>query len=225
MNSTAGSVWWTGEINWDTPAGQVLRKFFAALPSQRHFRLTLYGSAPLQLTLDPHWLSADVDLFSNDDEDLSEWVARAGLNKEAGHFYLEPGFELSFRTSPRWRDRARVHSLGHVTLTLPHPLDILIGKLDRLDAKDLLAFRRVIELTGHPTETELSDELQNAIDLFRPSFDAESPNRYPDNTRRLWRECFQKELDLRRQLIEPALARRVAGYGTPPPGYKRLLGE
>ena len=225
MNSTAGSVWWSGEINWETPAGQALRKFFATLPSGRHFRLTLYGSAPLQLTLDPHWLSADVDVFSNDDEDLTEWVARAGLNKEAGDFYLEPGFELSFRTSPRWRDRARVYPLGHVTLTLPHPLDILIGKLDRLDAKDLLAFHRVIELTGHPTETELCDELQNAVDLFRPSFDAESPNRYPDNTRRLWRELFRKELDLRRDLIEPALARRAVGYGALPPRYKRSLSE
>lgn len=221
MNSTAASTWWSGEINWDTPAGRALRKFFAVLPTDRHFRLTLYGSAPLQLTLDPHWLSADIDLFSNDDEDLAGWVARAGLNKEAGEFYLEPGFELSFRTSPRWRDRARVYPLGHVTLTLPHPLDILIGKLDQ----DLLAFRRVIELTGHPTERELSEELQNAVDLFRPSFDAESPNRYPENTRRLWRELFGKELDLRRDLIEPALARRAAGYGAPPPGYKRSLRE
>lgn len=223
MNSTAVSAWWSGEINWDTPAGGVLRKFFAALPINRHFRLTLYGSAPLQLTLDPNWLSADVDLFSNDDEDLAEWVARAGLNKEAGECYLEPGFELSFRTSPRWRDRVRIYSLGHVTLTLPHPLDILIGKLDRLDAKDLLAFRRVIEITGHPREQELREELQNAVDLFRPSFDAESPNRYPDNTRRLWHELFGKELDLRRDLIEPALARRTAGYGMPPPNYKRSL--
>jgi hypothetical protein len=225
MNSTASSDWWRGEINWDTPAGRVLKKFFASLPTDRRFRLTLYGSAPLQLTLDPHWLSADVDLFSNDDEDLADWVARAGLSQEAGQVYLEPGFELSFRTSPRWRDRARVFPLGHVLLTLPHPLDILIGKLDRLEAKDLLAFRRVIELTGHPTETELRDELQNAVDLFRPSFDAESPNRYPENTRQLWRELFGREIDLRRGIIEPALARRAIGYGAPPPGYRRTLGE
>ena len=223
MNSTAGSDWWSGEINWATPAGGALQKFFAALPPQRPFRLTLYGSAPLQLTLDPNWLSADVDLFSNDDEDLSEWVTRAGLNKESGQFYLEPGFELSFRTSPRWRDRAKVHVLGQVTLTVPHPIDILIGKLDRLDAKDLLAFRRVVELTGHPAEPELRDELRNAVDLFRPSFDAESPNRYPDNTRRLWVELFGRELDVRQEIIEPALARRAIGYGGSPPGYKRAL--
>lgn len=225
MNSTASSDWWTGKINWDTPAGRALRRFFTTLPADRPFRLTLYGSAPLQLTLDPHWVSADVDLFSNDDEDLAEWVLRAGLNKEAGQFYLEPGFELSFRTSPRWRERARVHTLQNVTLTLPHPLDILIGKLDRLDSKDLLAFRRVIELTAHPTEAELRHELQNAVDLYRPSFDADSPNRYPENTSRLWREIFGKELDLRREIIAPALGRRATGYGEPPPGYKGSLNE
>lgn len=150
-------------------------------------------------------------------------MARSGLNKEAGEVYLEPGFELSFRTSPRWRERAKVYVLNNVTLTLPHPLDILIGKLDRLDPKDLLAFRSVIELTGHPTEAELRRELQNAVHLFRPSFDTESPNRYPENTRRLWQELFGKELDLRREIIEPDLSRRAIGYGETPPEYKRSL--
>ena len=78
-----------------------------------------------------------------------------------------------------------------MTLTLPHPMDILIGKLNRLDAKDLTAFSRIIQLTGHPTADELRHELQNAVDLFRPGFDEDSPNRYPENTRRLWREIFR----------------------------------
>lgn len=52
------------------------------------------------------------------------------------------------------RARAKTVQLGHVTVTIPHPLDILIGKLDRLDPKDLLAFRRVMDLTGHPTREE-----------------------------------------------------------------------
>lgn len=61
-------------------------------------------------------------------------------------------------------------------MTIPHPIDILIGKLGRLDAKDVLAFRRVIEVTGHPTKEEFLRELQNAVDLFRPAFEDESPN-------------------------------------------------
>ncbi len=65
--------WWTAEIDWATPAGQLLQKFLAALPKDRPFRFTLYGSAPLQLTVDRQLMSGDVDLFSDDDEadDLS----------------------------------------------------------------------------------------------------------------------------------------------------------
>lgn len=217
--------WWPGEVDWATPAGQLLQRFLAALPKDRQFRFTLYGSAPLQLTVDRQLMSGDVDLFSDDDEDLAALVSAANLDKSHGGFYLEPGFELNFRTSPRWRLRARTILLGNVTLTIPHPLDILIGKLDRLDAKDLKAFERTIELTGHPTEDELKRELQSAVDLFRPAFDEDSPNRYPENTRRLWRELFHSEIDIRQEIIEPAIGKRKLGYGEAPPDYKRTLGQ
>lgn len=225
MSSTASWGWWRGEVDWNTPAGRLLRQFFATLPEGREHRLVLYGSAPLQLTLNRGWLSADVDFFSDDDDDLSGLVQQAGLAKGQADFYLEPGFRLSFRTTVRMPERARNERLGHVTVIIPHPLDILIGKLDRLEEKDLLAFRRVIELTGHPTRAEFQHELQEAVDLFRPSFDEEAPNRYPENAVRLWRELWQAALDLRRDIIAPALARRRAGHGEPPPDYKRALAE
>ena len=91
--------WWAGEVDWTTPAGQLLQTFLATLPKDRPFHLTLYGSAPLQLTVDRHLMSGDVDLFSDDDEDLVALIATAKLDKTCGGFYLEPGFELSFRTS------------------------------------------------------------------------------------------------------------------------------
>ena len=217
--------WWTGEIDWETPAGRLLQKFLATLPTGRVFRLTLYGSAPLQLTMDRQLMSADVDLFSDDEEDLTALVAAAKLDKTHGGFFLEPGFELSFRTSPRWRSRAFVVQRGNVTLTIPHPLDILIGKLNRLEAKDLTAFERVIQLTGHPTADEFRHELQSAVDLFRPAFDEDSPNRYPENTRKLWREVFHAEIDIHREIIQPAIALRKQGYGESPPDYKSALGQ
>jgi len=63
------------------------------------------------------------------------------------------------------------------------------------------------------------------VDLFRPAFDENSPNRYPENTRRLWREIFHTEIDVRGDIIEPAIARRKQGYGEPPPDYKKVLGQ
>ena len=170
-------------------------------------------------------MSGDVDLFSDDDEDLAALIVAAKLDKTHGGFYLEPGFELSFRTSPRWRQRAKTVQRDNVALTIPHPVDILIGKLDRLDAKDLKAFERTIQLTGHPTAAELKRELQNAVDLFRPAFDDDSPNRYPENTRKLWRELFHAEINIRQEIIKPAIVRRKQGYGETPPDYKQTLGQ
>jgi hypothetical protein len=221
---TSTKNWWAGEIDWATPAGRLLQKFLAALPKDRPFHFTLYGSAPLQLTVDHQLMSGDVDLFSDDDVDLPALVAAAGLDKEQGGFYLEPGYELSFRTSPRWRQRAKTVQHGNVTLTIPHPLDILIGKLNRLDTKDLKAFSRTFELTGHPTADELKRELQNAVDLFRPAFADDSPNRFPENTRKLWLALFHTDIDVRQEIIEPAILRRKQGYGEPPHDYKQALG-
>ena len=195
------------------------------LPSERRFRFVLYGSAPLQLTLDSTLLSADIDLFSENEEDIGNLIRLHKLDKDHSGFYLEPGYELSFRTSPRWRARAKSFQIDNVTLTIPHPIDILIGKINRLAAKDLQAFRSVIAATGHPTADELKHELQNAVDLFRPSFDGEAPNCYVENTERLWREIFQSEIDVRKEIIQPAIARRKEGYGEEPPDYKTVLRE
>jgi hypothetical protein len=217
--------WWRGEIDWTIPSGQLLQKFLSTLPKGRAFHITLFGSAPLQLTVDRNLLSGDVDLFSNDDEDLEEFVRSSGFGKELPGLHIESSFELSFRTSPRWRLRAKVIQLENVTLTIPHPIDILIGKLDRLAPKDLEAFQRVIERTGHPTADELKRELQNAVDLFSPGFDESAPNRYLENTQQLWLLLFKSAIDARQEIIEPALARRKQGYGETPPDYKCALGE
>ena len=87
MNSTGD--WWKAEVDWSTPAGRLLQKFIAGLPASRHFEITLYGSAPLQFTVDPTLLSADVDVFSNDDADLNPVIASLRLDKTHGGLQWE----------------------------------------------------------------------------------------------------------------------------------------
>jgi|SRR5436190_8625628 len=217
--------WWSGAVEWTTPAGELVKAFLASLPRDRNYRFTIYGSAALQLTVARDLLSGDVDIFSNDDEDLRALIAGGPFDKERGGLYLDTGFELSFRTSPRWRQRAKVVEVGNATITIPHPVDILIGKLDRLEDKDLRAFERVRAVTGHPTPEEFIKELQGAVDLYRPSFEEESPNRFLENTERLWRTFFGGKIDVRNQIIAPALARRRQGYGQSTEDYKSRLGQ
>ena len=43
---------------------------------------------------------------------------------------------------------------------------MLVSKLQRLEEKDLQAFKLVIARTAHPTEDEFAHHLQEAVDLY-----------------------------------------------------------
>lgn len=206
---------WQPVIDWQTPAGRALRLLIAALPPGREFDLTLFGSSPLQIGIEPTFASADIDLFTADEQmdDVKAAVRCAGLEKnDRGGIYVQVCVEWNFRTSPRWHRRAHRERIGTVCLTLPTPVDILIAKLHRLEEKDLRAFRLVIERTGHPTEDELREELQAAVDLFRPNFDEEMIGDITANTRVLWQELWGKDINVRQEIIAPAVALRNKGY-------------
>ncbi len=127
---------WSPELNWQTPAGRTLQLLFAELPSTKVWHLTLFGSSPLQMAIEPSFTSADVDLFPDDAHDeIQAAIARAGLEKDEHKVYVQCCWEGNFRTSPRWARRAFTTQIGHINLTLPHPIDILIAKLHRLEEK------------------------------------------------------------------------------------------
>ncbi len=194
----------------------------AQLPANQSFSITVFGSAPLQIMLDPTLLSADVDLFS-EFNDLEAYVEKAGLSQTTADFYIQVCSGLNFRTSPHWGTRTQQFQIDNCTFVLPHPIDILIAKLNRLEEKDLEAFRVVREKTGHPTEQEMITELQLAVDLFRPSFDEENTSDLLNNTRRLWPILYGREIDPRAEIIAPALEIRRKGYDLPKRDYKRDL--
>ena len=213
---------WAGSVDLTTHAAQLLRKLAAALPPDHEFTITVFGSAPIQICVDSTLTSADVDVFS-DFEHLREVADKAGLGQDKAAFYVQVSSELNFRTSPRWKGRAQSTRIGNVTFVFPHPIDILIAKLNRLDDKDVRAFEVVRAKTSHPTEAELIKELQLAVDLFRPSFDEEQGHDVANNCRRLWPLIFGREIDPRAEIIAPALAIRKAGYGEPTRDYKQEL--
>lgn len=215
---------WKPELDWETPAGKALCRLAAAVPRERRVTITVFGSAPLQMALDPALLSGDVDVFS--DDDLERFIEEAGLTRGMrNQLYVQECAELNFKGSPKWRDRAFASEVEGCTVRFPHPIDILIGKLHRLDAKDLRAFRLVLQTTGHPTPEEMQKELQDAVDLFRPKFDEEATGDIFGNTRILWRELYGRDIDVRSEIIRPALERERKGYGLPTEDYKNRLRE
>jgi hypothetical protein len=212
---------WQPNLRWEAPAGQLLQKLVAALPRGRYFSITVFGSAPLQLGIEPSFQSADVDIFSSDD--LRIWIEAAGLGEGQSAFYIQQSPEFVFSASPSWRERAFVVVKENVTFAFPHPIDILVSKLKRLEPKDLNAFALVLERTGHPTANELKMALQRHIDLFRPNFDEENSGDAVVNTQVLWRALYKKNIDVRREIIAPALQERRVAYGEELPSLKQEL--
>jgi hypothetical protein len=202
---------WQPDLNWDTPAGQTLDRLVQALPQDRPWTIIVFGSSPLQLALDPNFLSGDVDVIPS--LDIEEHCRRAGLLRGQTSLYVEPCTPAAFTASPDWPMRACEVKRGHVTFVLPHPIDILVSKIKRLEEKDLDAFRLVRAKTGHPTEEELLKALRRIVDVYRPSFDEEGGRDPRHNTVVLWRELFKKPINVAEQIITPALEARRRNYG------------
>jgi hypothetical protein len=205
------------KIDWNANAGRQLDALARALPAQPRLDITVFGSAPLQLLIEGTFLSEDIDLYSPEEhwEYLEKFVSDNGWAKGQTDFYIQVCDPKAFRSTDDWRSRAlEVERHGHL-FRFVHPWDVLVSKLQRLDPKDVQAFKLVIAKTGHPTETEFIKHLQKAVDLYRPKFDEESAQGdMMLNTRELWKILWQKEIDVRAAIIRPALAR--AHYDHPP---------
>src|SRR5437867_2634652 len=213
-------------VNWNCPAGKQLDLLARLLPKEPRLDLTVFGSSPLQMSLDPSFLSQDIDLFSREETwaFLADFVAGKDLGKEKAAFYIQVCDPRAFRSTSDWRDRAvEVERQGHL-FRFPHPWDILVSKLQRLEEKDIKAFHLVIARTGHPTEEEFKAHLQKAVDLYRPRFDEEAGlGDMLNNTRLLWHTLWQKEIDVRAAIIRPALERIRRDYEAGDPALKARL--
>lgn len=212
---------WRPEINWQTPAGQVLDKLVDCLPGDRPWRIIVFGSSPLQLAVDPTFLSADVDVIPS--ADIEVFCRSAGLLEGQTRIYVEPCTAAAFTASADWTNRAYETQRRHVTLVLPHPIDILVAKIKRLDDKDLRAFHLVRNKLGHPTEDELIQALRRVVDIYRPSFDEESGSDARHNTELLWQNLFGKSINVAQEIIGPALAERRKSHGEQNQGFREAL--
>ena len=60
------------KLDWNAKAGQRLDEFLRRLPAEPAITLTVFGSTPLQLFIEPSFLSEDIDLFG--DESITDFL-------------------------------------------------------------------------------------------------------------------------------------------------------
>jgi hypothetical protein len=225
------SLWhvdpWQPTLNWDNSSGRLLLRTMQVLDQGQPLTLDLFGSAPLQMGVDANLVSADLDLL-DDSEQTHELLSAQRMLKGQASPYVEPCDETSFTAAAGWRKRAYQYEHGHVTVVFPHPIDILVSKVKRMAEKDYHAFEAVRAVTGHPTEPELIASLQRMVDLYRPSFDEEAAQDPFANTRLLWQRFFGHDIEVRAQIITPALKSRAktssfAPETQAPMGYLRAV--
>jgi len=183
--------------------------------------ILVFGSAPLQIYFDPAFLSADVDIASAGHKDvLKKLVEELGLSKGKAALYIEVVGEHVFRPGPRWRERSEIKLLNGVAFLFPHPTDILVAKLYRLDEKDLLAFEVLLKKTGHPTAAEMILELRDCFEKFRPELNG-SKSEFWNNVEKLWPAIYGHPIDVPSTILAPVIAElEEAGYN---PDYVEIL--
>jgi hypothetical protein len=150
-------------------------------------------------------------------------LPRGRLLKRQTSIYIELHTPAAFTAGADWPLRAFETRRQHVTFVLPHPIDILVSKIERFNDKDLRAFHLVREKLGHPTEDELIKALRRVVDIYRPSFDEESGNNARENTQLLWQNLFGKTINVAQDIIAPALAERRKNYGQQNQGFREAL--
>ena len=90
--------------------------------------------------------------------------------------------------------------------------DTQAGRALAADEKDLRAFELVREKTGHPSENELLEELKASYDVFYIEVGGRKSALW-ENTEKLWPRLFGRDIDVRREIIEPVL-NQMAEAGT-----------
>jgi hypothetical protein len=217
---------WPPEFKWDSPTGELLIKLGSAVRADRRTPIVLFGSGALQLTITPSVLSADADIAPDivpfdpklkefphplERDELTRLATAHGLGHDQKRTYLHICATEAFNPGTRWERRAAIVNRGNLQVSVPHPIDILIAKLHRYDAKDQKDFQEVISRTGFPTKEELLRELRANPRLFNkrdrslelmPSQFGDS--KITENVPKVFRDLWKTHVSVKRDIIAPA---------------------
>jgi len=145
--------------------------------------LVVFGSAALALWLRDAPASRDVDLLCEPaakGEILTAMMGELSWYHETHGVFVEVWAPETFAAPRTWRERARLvthQDHPRVRLLAPHPHDVLVSKLERLESKDREHVRRI--LAEYPMTVRAFDALVDSAPHRRGEItDAERLQRF-----------------------------------------------
>lgn len=174
---------WSPEIDFQSRSGLVLKKFCEAISTSADYReiyINLFGSAPLELGLHIALNSNDIDIEPDHFYiEIQKKVKEAHLGIGKSIPYIQVAHPGVFKAARSWVNRSETRSIHGIQLRFAHPIDIIIGKLFRLETKDFEGIDRIIQEVGRPTRDDFLFYLNHHPDIF--SFRHEMVKKFCDN--------------------------------------------
>lgn len=143
--------------------------FLKAIDRKLMKRSTLFliGGGAITLAYARDNRTADIDAIDVDERIASLGGAGSDLAQEFG-VYISPLFDITFSVPSDWRSRCRLLELGFQKLEVrvADPYDIVLGKLARLEPKDIEDILALAQ-AGHLEAGSLLDRLNENLSAVK----------------------------------------------------------
>lgn len=209
----AVTVWhgweWSPKIDDTTPSGRLLLELTLKMSLEDDLRRTsivVFGFSPLEFSLLLNVQSGDVDVTPDQflyhlRNRVEEWK----LNIEDPYVQVLP--PTVFKPGKNYLLRACAIRVNQIQVILPHPMDLLFGKLHRLDEKDYRSVNALVESCQRPTAKDLHEYMQENPDIFEAS--PEQVSKLAGNIETLYSYLSGEAIDVASQYIAPSRAEHI----------------
>lgn len=196
---------WDPQIDCQTHSGSLLHRLTSAMsatPDIRECGLLIFGSSPLEFGLGIALNSGDIDITPDQLYPIfGTFLKNNNLLSGNPHVQLcPPGL---FRPGQMWPRRAVNRTLNEVEVLLPHPIDIIAGKLHRLDERDYQGIQKLIDSTGRPTSADMLTYAKENPDWLLS--EGAVNEKVVDNFETFYSFLGGKDLDVREDILKASL--------------------
>jgi hypothetical protein len=196
---------WEARVEAATPSGKVLNKLTSLMSKDIDLKdtgIVVFGSAPLEFASLLHVKSADIDITPDQFlEHLRNRVREWKL--DVGDPFVQVLPPTVFKAGKNYLLRACGLKLNEIEIIIPHPIDIVFGKLHRMEEKDYTAINELVETFGRPTFDDLHHYMIENADIFEAS--SETIDKLVTNIEVLWVYLGGQPLEIRTKYLESSL--------------------